>query len=118
MGSFIVQGGKSLKGEINPQGAKNEALQIICATLLTPEKVTVSNIPDISDVNNLIELVGCLGVKISKEAESVISFEAINIDLSYLKTAKFRNQSSSLRGSIMIVGPLLARFGSAFIPKP
>ncbi len=118
MGSFIVQGGKSLKGEIIPQGAKNEALQIICATLLTPEKVTVSNIPDISDVNNLIELVGCLGVKISKEAESVISFEAINIDLSYLQTAKFRNQSSSLRGSIMIVGPLLARFGSAFIPKP
>jgi UDP-N-acetylglucosamine 1-carboxyvinyltransferase len=118
MGSFIVQGGKSLKGEIIPQGAKNEALQIICATLLTPEKVTVSNIPDISDVNNLIELVGCLGVKISKEAESVISFEAINIDLSYLQTAKFRNQSSSLRGSLMIVGPLLARFGSAFIPKP
>jgi UDP-N-acetylglucosamine 1-carboxyvinyltransferase len=118
MGSFIVQGGKSLKGEIIPQGAKNEALQIICATLLTPEKVTVSNIPDISDVNNLIELVGCLGVKISKEAESVISFEAINIDLSYLQTAKFRNQSSSLRGSLMIVGPLLARFGSAYIPKP
>lgn len=118
MGSFIVQGGKSLKGEIIPQGAKNEALQIICATLLTPEKVTVSNIPDISDVNNLIELVGCLGVKISKEAESVICFEAINIDLSYLQTAKFRNQSASLRGSIMIVGPLLARFGSAFIPKP
>jgi len=118
MGSFIVQGGKSLKGEIIPQGAKNEALQIICATLLTPEKVTVSNIPDISDVNNLIELIGCLGVKISKEAESVISFEAINIDLSYLQTAKFRNQSASLRGSIMIVGPLLARFGSAFIPKP
>jgi UDP-N-acetylglucosamine 1-carboxyvinyltransferase len=118
MGSFIVQGGKSLKGEIIPQGAKNEALQIICATLLTPEKVTVNNIPDISDVNNLIELVGCLGVKISKEAESVISFEAINIDLSYLQTAKFRNQSASLRGSIMIVGPLLARFGSAFIPKP
>jgi UDP-N-acetylglucosamine 1-carboxyvinyltransferase len=118
MGSFIVQGGKSLKGEIIPQGAKNEALQIICATLLTPEKVTVSNIPDISDVNNLIELVSCLGVKISKETESVISFEAVNIDLSYLQTAQFRNQSASLRGSIMIVGPLLARFGSAFIPKP
>ena len=118
MGSFIVQGGKSLKGEIIPQGAKNEALQIICATLLTPEKVTVSNIPDISDVNNLIELIRCLGVKISKEAESVISFEAVNIDLTYLQTAQFRNQSASLRGSIMIVGPLLARFGSAFIPKP
>jgi UDP-N-acetylglucosamine 1-carboxyvinyltransferase len=118
MGSFIVQGGKSLKGEIIPQGAKNEALQIICATLLTPEKVTVSNIPDISDVNNLIELISCLGVKISKETESVISFEAVNIDLSYLQTAQFRNQSASLRGSIMIVGPLLARFGSAFMPKP
>jgi UDP-N-acetylglucosamine 1-carboxyvinyltransferase len=118
MGSFIVQGGKSLKGEIIPQGAKNEALQIICATLLTPEKVTVSNIPDISDVNNLIELISCLGVKISKETESVISFEAVNIDISYLQTVQFRNQSASLRGSIMIVGPLLARFGSAFIPKP
>jgi len=118
MGSFIVQGGKSLKGEIIPQGAKNEALQIICATLLTPDKVTISNIPDISDVSKLIELIGCMGVKITKEAESVISFEAINIDLSYLQTVQFRNQSASLRGSIMIVGPLLARFGSAFIPKP
>jgi UDP-N-acetylglucosamine 1-carboxyvinyltransferase len=118
MGSFIVQGGKTLKGEIIPQGAKNEALQIICATLLTPEKVTVSNIPDISDVNRLIELISCLGVKISKERESVMSFEAVNIDLSYLQTLQFRNQSASLRGSIMIVGPLLARFGSAFIPKP
>jgi UDP-N-acetylglucosamine 1-carboxyvinyltransferase len=118
MGSFIVQGGRSLKGEIIPQGAKNEALQIICATLLTPDKVTISNIPDISDVSKLIELIGCMGVKITKEAESVISFEAINIDLSYLQTVQFRNQSASLRGSIMIVGPLLARFGSAFIPKP
>ncbi len=118
MGSFIVQGGRSLKGEIIPQGAKNEALQIICATLLTPDKVTISNIPDISDVSKLIELIGCMGVKITKEAESVISFEAINIDLNYLQTVQFRNQSASLRGSIMIVGPLLARFGSAFIPKP
>jgi UDP-N-acetylglucosamine 1-carboxyvinyltransferase len=118
MGIFIVQGGKSLKGEIIPQGAKNEALQVICATLLTPDKITISNIPDISDVSKLIELIGCMGVKISKEAESVISFEAINIDLSYLQTAQFRNQSASLRGSLMIVGPLLARFGSAFIPKP
>jgi UDP-N-acetylglucosamine 1-carboxyvinyltransferase len=118
MGSFIVQGGKSLKGEIIPQGAKNEALQVICAALLTPEKVTISNIPDISDVNKLIELVGCLGVKISKEKESVFSFEAVNVDLNYLQTIQFRTQSASLRGSIMIVGPLLARFGSAFIPKP
>jgi UDP-N-acetylglucosamine 1-carboxyvinyltransferase len=118
MGSFIVQGGKSLKGEIIPQGAKNEALQIICAALLTPEKVTVSNIPDISDVNNLIELIGFLGVKITRKGGSVISFEAEKIDLSYLQTTNFRTQSASLRGSIMIVGPLLARFGSAFIPKP
>jgi UDP-N-acetylglucosamine 1-carboxyvinyltransferase len=118
MGSFIVQGGKSLKGEIIPQGAKNEALQVICAALLTPEKVTISNIPDISDVNKLIELIGCLGVKISKEKESVFSFEAVNVDLNYLQTAQFRTQSASLRGSIMIVGPLLARFGSAFIPRP
>jgi len=118
MGSFIVHGGKSLKGEIIPQGAKNEALQIICAALLTPEKVTVSNIPDISDVNKLIELIGSLGVKITREDGSVISFEAEKIDLSYLQTSNFRTQSASLRGSIMIVGPLLARFGSAFIPKP
>ena len=118
MGSFIVQGGKSLKGEIIPQGAKNEALQIICATLLTPEKVTVSNIPDINDVNKLIDLIGCMGVKISKVAESVVSFEAVNIDLDYLQTPQFRTQSASLRGSIMIVGPLLARFGKAFMPKP
>jgi len=118
MGSFIVQGGKSLKGAIIPQGAKNEALQIICATLLTPEKVTVSNIPDINDVNKLIDLIGCMGVKISKIAESVVSFEAVNIDLNYLQTPQFRTQSASLRGSIMIVGPLLARFGKAFMPKP
>jgi UDP-N-acetylglucosamine 1-carboxyvinyltransferase len=118
MGSFIVQGGKSLKGEIVPQGAKNEALQVICATLLTPEKVTICNIPDISDVNKLIELIGCLGVKISKETGSATSFEAVNIDLNYLQTSQFRTQSASLRGSIMIVGPLLSRFGSAFIPRP
>jgi UDP-N-acetylglucosamine 1-carboxyvinyltransferase len=118
MGSFIVQGGKSLKGEITPQGAKNEALQVICATLLTPQKVTIRNIPDISDVNKLIELIASLGVKTSKETESVFSFEAVNIDLNYLQTAQFRTLSTSLRGSIMIVGPLLARFGTAFIPKP
>lgn len=118
MGSFIVQGGKSLKGEITPQGAKNEALQVICATLLTPQKVTIRNIPDISDVNKLIELIASLGVKTSKETESVFSFEAVNIDLNYLRTAQFRTLSTSLRGSIMIVGPLLARFGTAFIPKP
>ena len=118
MGTFIVQGGRSLQGEITPQGAKNEALQVICATLLTPEKVTINNIPDISDVNKLIELIACLGVKVTRESESSASFEAEKIDFNYLQTKEFRSQSASLRGSIMIVGPLLARFGKAFIPKP
>jgi UDP-N-acetylglucosamine 1-carboxyvinyltransferase len=118
MSTFIVQGGKSLKGEITPQGAKNEALQVICATLLTSEKITIRNIPDISDVNMLIELIGCMGVNIKKESSSIVSFEAVNVNLDYLQTIEFRKQSSSLRGSIMIVGPLLARFGKAFIPKP
>ena len=118
MSTFIVQGGKSLKGEITPQGAKNEALQVICATLLTSEKITIRNIPDISDVNMLIELIGCIGVNIKKESSSIVSFEAVDVNLDYLQTSEFRKQSSSLRGSIMIVGPLLARFGKAFIPKP
>jgi UDP-N-acetylglucosamine 1-carboxyvinyltransferase len=118
MGTFIVQGGKKLKGEIIPQGAKNEALQVICAILLTSGKVTIKNIPDISDVNKLIELIGCMGVRITKESDSVTSFEAVNVNLDYLQTSEFRVQSSSLRGSLMIVGPLLARFGKAFIPKP
>ena len=118
MSTFIVQGGKSLKGEITPQGAKNEALQVICATLLTSEKITIRNIPDISDVNMLIELIGCMGVNVKKESSSIVSFEAVDVNLDYLQTSEFRKQSSSLRGSIMIVGPLLARFGKAFIPKP
>ena len=118
MGTFIVQGGKPLKGEITPQGAKNEALQVICAILLTSGKVTIKNIPDISDVNKLIELIGCMGVKVTRESKSITSFEAIDVNLDYLQTSEFRSQSSSLRGSIMIVGPLLARFGKAFIPKP
>jgi UDP-N-acetylglucosamine 1-carboxyvinyltransferase len=118
MGTFIVHGGRPLRGEITPQGAKNEALQVICAALLTGEKVTLKNLPDISDVNKLIELIGCLGVKITRESDSTISFEAVEINLDYLQTNEFRSQSSSLRGSIMIVGPLLARFGKAYIPKP
>jgi len=118
MGTFIIHGGKSLKGEITPQGAKNEALQVICAVLLTSEKVTIRNIPDINDVNNLIDLISCLGVKVTKESSSITSFEAVNINLDYLQTSEFRTKSSRLRGSIMIVGPLLARFGKAFIPKP
>jgi len=118
MGTFIVQGGKSLKGEIIPQGAKNEALQVICATLLTPEKITINNIPDIADVNNLIELLECMGVKVVQESDSSCSFEAGEVNLNYLQTPEFRKQSISLRGSVMVVGPLLGRFGKAFIPKP
>lgn len=117
MGTFIVHGGKSLKGEITPQGAKNEALQILCAVLLTSEKITVKNIPEIRDVSKLIELLVSLGVKVSKGASGT-TFQADNIDLEYLRTKEFREQSMSLRGSIMIVGPLLARFGKALIPKP
>jgi UDP-N-acetylglucosamine 1-carboxyvinyltransferase len=93
-------------------------LQVICAVLLTSGKITIKNIPDISDVNKLIELIGCMGVKVTKESDSVTSFEAVDVNLDYLQTSEFRLQSSSLRGSIMIVGPLLARFGKAFIPKP
>ena len=118
MGSFIVKGGNRLYGEITPQGAKNEALQVICATLLTPEKVTIHNIPNIADVDKLVALLGKMGVSIVKEAESTISFKASDIDFSYLQTDEFRELSSSIRGSIMIVGPLLARFGKAYIPKP
>jgi UDP-N-acetylglucosamine 1-carboxyvinyltransferase len=118
MGTFIVQGGKPLKGEITPQGAKNEALQVICAVLLTPEKVTIHNIPDIADVNKLIEMLGCMGVKVIKESQSTVSFQADKIHLDYLQTSEFGAQSMSLRGSIMVVGPLLGRFGKAYIPKP
>lgn len=118
MSTFIVQGGRSLHGEITPQGAKNEALQVICATLLTPEKITIRNIPDINDVNNLIGLLISLGVKVSREPGSGVTFEAADINFDYLLTTEFRKKSASLRGSIMIVGPLLARFGKAYIPNP
>jgi UDP-N-acetylglucosamine 1-carboxyvinyltransferase len=118
MGTFIVHGGKSLRGEITPQGAKNEALQVICAVLLTSHKVTIKNIPKIRDVDRLIELIGRMGVKVIRISDSIASFEAEEVDLDYLQTSDFRSLSSSLRGSIMIVGPLLARFGKAFIPKP
>lgn len=118
MNTFIVKGGRSLKGEINPQGSKNEALQIICATLLTSEKIRVINIPDIADVNNLIDLLAGLGVKITRESRSTAVFEAADINLEYLQTDVFREKSSGLRGSIMVVGPLLARFGKAYMPRP
>ncbi len=118
MATFKIEGGHKLKGNITPQGAKNEALQIICATLLTPEKVTVSNIPDIIDVKKLIFILGELGVKIEKIANETYAFQADDINLKYLESAEFRKDGSSLRGSIMIVGPLLARFGKGYIPRP
>ncbi|MDQ3050737.1 MAG: UDP-N-acetylglucosamine 1-carboxyvinyltransferase [Bacteroidota bacterium] len=116
--SFEVRGGTRLKGEIIPQGAKNEALQIICAVLLTAEPVTISNIPDIRDVNKLIELLANMGVRLTRKGEGIIEFQAGNINLDFLETVDFAKQAAALRGSIMIVGPLLARFGKAHIPKP
>ncbi|HCO67466.1 MAG TPA: UDP-N-acetylglucosamine 1-carboxyvinyltransferase [Dysgonomonas sp.] len=118
MASFIIEGNCKLKGDITPQGAKNEALQIICATLLTPEEVIIENIPDILDVNNLISLLGDMGVKTGRINENTWSFKADDIDLSYLETPDFLKKSASLRGSVMIVGPLVARFGKAVLPKP
>jgi UDP-N-acetylglucosamine 1-carboxyvinyltransferase len=118
MGAFEIRGGKPLKGEITPQGAKNEALQIISAVLLTEEKITISNIPDIVDVNKLIELVGDMGVKVERIAADTYTFEAKHIDLDFFQSDTFKAKGGSLRGSIMIVGPLLARFGKAAIPKP
>ena len=118
MGSFRINGGKSLKGEIKPQGAKNEALQILCAVLLTDELVTIENIPDIKDVNLLIDLLEGMGVEINKKNTTTYSFRSINIDLDYTKTTEFFNKSSKIRGSIMLMGPLVARFGSAYIAKP
>ncbi len=118
MSVFEIIGGKKLKGEIIPQGAKNEALQILCAVLLTPEKVVISNIPDIVDVNKLIDLLRDLGVKIEKTGHEEYTFQADNVDVDYLNSEEFRKKGGSLRGSIMIVGPLLSRFGKGYIPKP
>ena len=118
MGSFEIEGGHKLKGELTPQGAKNEALQILCATLLTPEKVRITNIPDIRDVNKLIDLLTSMGVKTTKNAPGDITFQADEVDIEYLHSDDFKTKGSGLRGSIMIVGPLLARFGKGYIPKP
>ena len=118
MGTFKIEGGHRLKGEIHPQGAKNEALQILCTVLLTPEKVTINNIPDILDVNKLITLLGNLGVKMQKNGPGSITFQADEVNVGYLETEAFKKEGGSLRGSIMIVGPLLARFGKGYIPKP
>lgn len=118
MKSFKIEGGHQLKGSIQPQGAKNEALQILCAVLLTSEKVSIHNIPNIIDVNKLIRLLKKLGVKVQKISESSYSFIADDLDLEYLETDAFKIDGAGLRGSIMIVGPLLARFGRGYIPKP
>ena len=118
MASFKIEGGHKLSGTITPQGAKNEALQIICAVLLTPKKVVIENIPDIIDVNKLIFILGELGVKIERLDSNSYSFQADEINLEYLESAEFKRDGSSLRGSIMIVGPLLARFGKGYIPRP
>jgi UDP-N-acetylglucosamine 1-carboxyvinyltransferase len=118
MSSFVIQGGHRLKGEIIPQGAKNEALQIISATLLTSEKMIVENIPDIRDVNKLIELLEALGSKVEKLGEGIYSFQADSLNLDFMNTDEFSKLVTSLRGSIMIAGPLLARFGGAFVPQP
>ncbi len=118
MASFKIKGGKRLKGSITPQGAKNEALQVICAVLLTPEEVTISNVPDIIDVNRLIGILQDLGVKVSKRGKGIFSFQADEINLPYLQSDEFKQKGASIRGSVMIAGPLLARFGHAYIPKP
>lgn len=118
MASFVIEGGHRLCGEIHPQGAKNEVLQIICATLLTAEEVTVNNIPDILDVNNLIQLLREMGVTVAKKGIDSYSFKAENVDLAYLESDEFLKKCSSLRGSVMLIGPMVARFGKALISKP
>ena len=118
MSSFIIEGGRRLSGEIEPQGAKNEALQILCAVLLSPEKITINNLPDIIDINILIDLLSDLGVKIQKLSSSSYTFQSDEINLDYLTSDEFKTKGTRIRGSIMIVGPLLARFGKGYIPKP
>ena len=118
MGTFRIEGGHQLKGEITPQGAKNEALQILCAVLLTDEKITINNIPDTIDVNKLIALLEDLGVKIQKKGKGSYTFKSDDINLDYLQSDQFKKDGRGLRGSIMLVGPLLGRFGKGYIPKP
>ena len=118
MESFIIEGGYPLKGEITPQGAKNEALQVICATLLTSEEVRISNIPDILDVNNLIRLLSDIGVEVTQHGRNDYSFQAKSLNLTYLESAEFIKKSAALRGSVLMIGPLLGRFGKATIAEP
>ena len=118
MASFVIEGGRKLSGEIVPQGAKNEALQVLCAVLLTSEKVIIRNLPDITDVNNQIQLLRDIGVKVEKQAPGTYSFQADQVNIDYLQTDEFLARCSKLRGSVMLIGPLLARFGKAMVAKP
>lgn len=118
MSAFIIEGGRRLKGEITPQGAKNEALQVLCATLLSEEPIRISNLPDIADVNHQIRLLQDIGVRVTRHGQGDMTFQADNVDLSYLNSEEFLERCSRLRGSVMLVGPLLARFGHAMISKP
>ena len=118
MESFIIEGGHALKGEITPQGAKNEVLEVICATLLTSDVVTISNIPDILDVNNLIQLLRDIGVKVEKKEKGTFTFQADELDLDYLSSDEFVQKCAQLRGSVLMIGPLLGRFGRATVAKP
>src|ERR1041384_398464 len=118
MAAFEVIGGKKLKGEIIPQGAKNEALEVISAVLLTEEKVTIQNIPDILDVNNLIDLLQAMNVKVERPDRHTCTFRADDVDLNFLRSSDFKSKSGMLRGSVMLAGPMLARYKKAFIPKP
>ena len=118
MGTFEIEGGKKLKGEIYPQGAKNEALQVISAVLLSPEPITISNIPNIRDVNKLIELLEGLGVYVTRKGKGVFVFQAKNIDINFLISEEYKKLGTALRGSVMVLGPLLSRFGKGFLPNP
>ena len=117
-GTFVIRGGKQLNGEITPQGAKNEALQILCAVLLTDEEVRIKNIPDIHDVNRLIEILGDFGVKVTKNAHRDYTFKADEVNFNYIKSPEFKKDGARLRGSVMLLGPMLARFGEACMPTP
>lgn len=116
--AFQIRGGKRLSGDITPQGAKNEALQILCAVLLTSEEVRIKNIPDIKDVNRLIEILQDFGVKVTKNGAGDFTFKADDINFEYIKSKEFKKDGARLRGSIMILGPMLARFGEAYMPTP
>lgn len=118
MGTFVIEGGHPLHGSITPQGAKNEALQVVCAVLLTPEPVTISNLPDIVDVNRLIDLLASMGVKVEKVDAGTFRFQADDVNMDYLEGPEFKEKGRALRGSVMVMGPLLARFGKGYIPKP